>query len=268
MSRSEPITAAEYTYTVLLQPEPEGGFTVTCPTLAGPRDLWRDGRGSPGDGCRGDRVLPREPAEGWPPAPGERCRRGAPRRACQRQARDGMSRRLPACTGHDVLRALERGGFYVHHVKGSHHSLRHQRSRSSASWCPSTARIWRPARSAASSSSASSPKRSSSRSCRRCTDGAGQGMHRACAAFTVDRALPPIMRSHVRPLPPELPARRAAAGVPLPGAPEPRAPVQRGTHPDRADRAAPAGTGKGASSPSSAGAWCRSGPRISRSGAR
>lgn len=36
-----------------------------------------------------------------------------------------MSRRLPACTGQDVLRALERGGFYVHHVKGSHHSLRH-----------------------------------------------------------------------------------------------------------------------------------------------
>jgi predicted RNA binding protein YcfA (HicA-like mRNA interferase family) len=36
-----------------------------------------------------------------------------------------MSRRLPACTGLDVLCALERGGFYVHHVKGSHHSLRH-----------------------------------------------------------------------------------------------------------------------------------------------
>jgi antitoxin HicB len=35
MSRSKPITAAEYTYTVLLQPEPEGGFTVTCPTLPG-----------------------------------------------------------------------------------------------------------------------------------------------------------------------------------------------------------------------------------------
>ena len=36
-----------------------------------------------------------------------------------------MSRRLPACTGLDVLRALERSGFYVNHVKGSHHSLRH-----------------------------------------------------------------------------------------------------------------------------------------------
>ena len=36
-----------------------------------------------------------------------------------------MSRRLPALTGIDVLHALERGGFYIHHVKGSHHSLRH-----------------------------------------------------------------------------------------------------------------------------------------------
>ena len=35
MGRSEPITAAEYTYTVLLQPEPEGGLTVTCPSLPG-----------------------------------------------------------------------------------------------------------------------------------------------------------------------------------------------------------------------------------------
>lgn len=36
-----------------------------------------------------------------------------------------MSRGLPAVTGDDVLRALKRAGFHVHHVKGSHHSLRH-----------------------------------------------------------------------------------------------------------------------------------------------
>ena len=36
-----------------------------------------------------------------------------------------MSRRLPATTGQGVLRTLERTGFYTHHVKGSHHSLRH-----------------------------------------------------------------------------------------------------------------------------------------------
>jgi predicted RNA binding protein YcfA (HicA-like mRNA interferase family) len=36
-----------------------------------------------------------------------------------------MSRPLSTCTGKDVLWALERAGFYIHHFKGSHHSLRH-----------------------------------------------------------------------------------------------------------------------------------------------
>jgi predicted RNase H-like HicB family nuclease len=35
MRRSASITTQERTYTVLLQPEPEGGFTVTCPSLPG-----------------------------------------------------------------------------------------------------------------------------------------------------------------------------------------------------------------------------------------
>ena len=35
MSRSHRVTAQERTYAVLLQPEPEGGFTVTCPSLPG-----------------------------------------------------------------------------------------------------------------------------------------------------------------------------------------------------------------------------------------
>jgi predicted RNase H-like HicB family nuclease len=35
MNHQEPIATAEYTYTILLQPEPEGGFTVTCPALPG-----------------------------------------------------------------------------------------------------------------------------------------------------------------------------------------------------------------------------------------
>ena len=35
MRRKESISAAAYSYTVLLQPEPEGGYTVTCPTLPG-----------------------------------------------------------------------------------------------------------------------------------------------------------------------------------------------------------------------------------------
>lgn len=36
-----------------------------------------------------------------------------------------MSRRLPALKPKDVLRALERAGFVVHHVTGSHYILKH-----------------------------------------------------------------------------------------------------------------------------------------------
>ena len=32
---------------------------------------------------------------------------------------------LPAVTSAATLRALERAGFFVHHVKGSHHYLKH-----------------------------------------------------------------------------------------------------------------------------------------------
>jgi predicted RNase H-like HicB family nuclease len=35
MTRREPIGTGEVRYLVLLQPEPEGGFTVTCPVLPG-----------------------------------------------------------------------------------------------------------------------------------------------------------------------------------------------------------------------------------------
>ena len=36
-----------------------------------------------------------------------------------------MSGKLPALTGAEVIRALERGGFRVVRVRGSHHFLRH-----------------------------------------------------------------------------------------------------------------------------------------------
>lgn len=35
MKRREPVATAEDAYNVLFQPEPEGGYTVTCPTLPG-----------------------------------------------------------------------------------------------------------------------------------------------------------------------------------------------------------------------------------------
>ena len=36
-----------------------------------------------------------------------------------------MSDRLPALKPKDVIRALEKAGFYVHHVTGSHQVLKH-----------------------------------------------------------------------------------------------------------------------------------------------
>lgn len=35
MTHEESIHTYEYTYTCLFEPEPEGGFTVTCPALPG-----------------------------------------------------------------------------------------------------------------------------------------------------------------------------------------------------------------------------------------
>ena len=36
-----------------------------------------------------------------------------------------MSQRLPSLTPKDVLRALQRAGFLVHHTSGSHYILKH-----------------------------------------------------------------------------------------------------------------------------------------------
>lgn len=36
-----------------------------------------------------------------------------------------MSQHLPALRPVKVLKALQRAGFYVHHIKGSHHFLKH-----------------------------------------------------------------------------------------------------------------------------------------------
>ena len=36
-----------------------------------------------------------------------------------------MSRRLPSLTPDQVIRALERGGIFVHHTTGSHRAMRH-----------------------------------------------------------------------------------------------------------------------------------------------
>ncbi len=38
-----------------------------------------------------------------------------------------MNQRLPALRPKQVIRALERAGFFVHHTTGSHHILKHSK---------------------------------------------------------------------------------------------------------------------------------------------
>jgi len=42
-----------------------------------------------------------------------------------------MSRKLPAITGAEMIQALERDGFQVIRIRGSHHFLRHMDGRTS-----------------------------------------------------------------------------------------------------------------------------------------
>ena len=124
MKRSEPITTTEYTYTILLTPEPEGGFTVTCPSLPGLVTY--------GETLEEARAMAAEAPSATSRASrrtGCRCRRATRRRRPSPSTSASSSRRYePAAAGDDGARYAPcalRAGFYVHHVKGSHHSLRH-----------------------------------------------------------------------------------------------------------------------------------------------
>jgi antitoxin HicB len=75
MQHDETITAAEYTYTVLFKPEPEGGYTVTCPALPGLvtyGETLEEARSMAADAIRGYIECLREDGEPIPesdPAP-------------------------------------------------------------------------------------------------------------------------------------------------------------------------------------------------------
>ena len=74
------MSAAAYICTVLLQPEPEGGYTVTCPALPG---LVTDGglRGGAGYGGRRDQgyiECLREDGEPIPESDPRTCTPGPP----------------------------------------------------------------------------------------------------------------------------------------------------------------------------------------------
>lgn len=57
---------------------------------------------------------------------------------------------LPAVTSTATIRALERAGFFVHHVKGSHHYLKHPERPTLRVTVPFTAETCRRGRSEAS----------------------------------------------------------------------------------------------------------------------
>lgn len=43
---------------------------------------------------------------------------------------------LPQCRGTEVVKALQKAGFFIHHQKGSHITLRHQTDRSKRTVVP------------------------------------------------------------------------------------------------------------------------------------
>jgi predicted RNase H-like HicB family nuclease len=62
----ESVSAAAHTSTVLLQPEPQGGYTVTCPALPGLvtyGETWEEARAMDADAVRGDIECLREDGE-------------------------------------------------------------------------------------------------------------------------------------------------------------------------------------------------------------
>jgi predicted RNase H-like HicB family nuclease len=75
MRRKESVAAAARSYTVLLQPEPEGGYTVTCPALPGLvtyGETLEEARAMAADAIRGYIECLREDGEAIPesdPAP-------------------------------------------------------------------------------------------------------------------------------------------------------------------------------------------------------
>jgi predicted RNase H-like HicB family nuclease len=69
MRTKESVAAAAHTYTVVLQPEPEGGYTVTCPTLPGLvtyGETLEEARAMAADAIRGYIECLREDGEPTP----------------------------------------------------------------------------------------------------------------------------------------------------------------------------------------------------------
>ncbi len=109
------------TYTVVLEPEEEGGFTVRVPSLPEIVTYGKDEREALAMAEDAIRLVIEDCTARGEPVPNG----GPPRiREGHGYARR-MSQRLPSLKAREVIRALERAGFQVSRTSGSHCRLIH-----------------------------------------------------------------------------------------------------------------------------------------------
>ena len=100
-------SVADYSYTVLFEPAEEGGYVAFCPALPGlvtEGDSFAETRERVTEAIEAYRESLRK--DGLPIPPDKK-----------------IEQHLPALKPARVLRALERAGFFVHHIKDSHYIL-------------------------------------------------------------------------------------------------------------------------------------------------
>ena len=121
------ITTTEYTYTAVFEPAEEGGYVVTFPAL--PAVITE------GETLEEARAMAVEALHAYieslaldgisPPLEKTLVRvRHSFGRPSRSLSNGGMAR-LPVVTPRQVISALGRAGFHAHHVRGSHHVLKH-----------------------------------------------------------------------------------------------------------------------------------------------
>ncbi len=187
MARQKPTAAGEHTYNVLLQPEPEGGYTVICPSLPGLvtcGETLEEARAMAAEAIEayleslqidGEPIPESDVAEPGVLAEAARVRlgrgRGAgsprPEVAPRSLPSSGAASTCSTCNGATTCSDVLRG-------------------QASAWSSPFTARICRPGRSEASSSRRASRRRSSWTSSKRTLQPPGRDSSRSSRAVTVE----------------------------------------------------------------------------------
>jgi predicted RNA binding protein YcfA (HicA-like mRNA interferase family) len=117
------VTAHQYRYTVLFEPAEEGGYVVTCPSLPGlvtEGDTLQEARANAAEAAISKRS-PRTACRSRPKTPSREA-------ASSRRRSRSLSNRHERSAGCPAPPAHPRPGaswLFVHHIRGSHHYLRH-----------------------------------------------------------------------------------------------------------------------------------------------